>query len=131
MFLFGLKSQLSRSMSHVVWPTPRRAAPPVEARPQFEKNWAQNERRRLLITSLTIQTLSQEYTCSGVYKHLESGKTLEMSAKRKVEVRGISFHPASVTKGIGANAEFVCDAVGEVEVSVCDLQYAVYHLALK
>ena len=41
---------------------------------------------------------------------------LTVSDSRRVEVRGISRQPISVSVGIGATAVFDCDAVGEVKV---------------
>ena len=60
---------------------------------------------------------SQEYTCKGEYKHLDTpGLVLTVTDSRRVEVRGISRHPTSVSVGIGETAVFTCDAVGEVKV---------------
>ncbi|KAL5261221.1 hypothetical protein ACHWQZ_G007058 [Mnemiopsis leidyi] len=62
---------------------------------------------------------SQEYTCKGEYRHLDSTSlVLTVSDSRRVEVRGISRQPISVSVGIGATAVFDCDAVGEVKGTV-------------
>ena len=51
-----------------------------------------------------------------MYRHLGSGATLTVTDSRRIEVRGISFQPRSVTLGIGGTAVFTCDSVGEVKV---------------
>ena len=65
---------------------------------------------------ITTWCFSTDYTCKGEYRHLSTGKVMAVTDSRRVEVQGMSFQPQSVSVGIGGEAKFTCETVGEIKV---------------
>ena len=68
------------------------------------------------LVTITTWCFSTDYTCKGEYRHLSTGKVMAVTDSRRVEVQGMSFQPQSVSVGIGGEAKFTCETVGEIKV---------------
>ena len=58
-----------------------------------------------------------EYTCTAVYSDFSGSREMEISASKRLEVRGIRFHPSDAFLGAGTPVSFFCRGIGETQVS--------------